>query len=118
MNSPENNLISIQTSKEVTRLYKTLLELLEDIKSDHEIMLKKVANAYGQGFANQVNYFTPEKHEQLRKRILDNGNECGRQLLSFLEYFDFTINKERVEEAAKQRRVVKKFVTNSMVSVK
>jgi hypothetical protein len=117
MNSPEDNLISIQTSKEVTRLYKSLLELLEDVKNDHEIMLKKIADAHGQDFANQVNYFTQDKYEQLRKRILDNGNECGRQLLSFLEYFDFTINKEKVEEAAKQRRVVKKFVTNSRVTI-
>lgn len=118
MNSPENNIISIQTQKEVTRLYKTFLEQLEDIKNDHEIMLKKIAETHGQEYANQINYFTQEKYEQLRKRILDNGNECARQMTSFMEYFDFVVNAQKVEEAAKQKRVVKKFVTNSVITVK
>jgi len=118
MNTPENNLITVFTHKEITLLYKTFLELVEDIQKDHQIMMSKVANENGEDFAQQINYFTPEKHEQIRKRVLDQGNECSRRLLSFLDFFDFTIDKDKVEDAAKQRRtVVKKVIINPPVSV-
>lgn len=109
---PENDLIDIQTNKEITRLYKIFLELLEDIKNNNKIMLQKVALKNGQEFSDNINYFTEEYHEQLRKRVLDNGNDCNRQLLAFLDFFDFQINKEKVNNVA-QKRIVKKFVTSS-----
>lgn len=112
MNTPENNLITVFTHKEVTLLYKTFLEVIEDLRNDHQIMLDKVAVKAGEEFAKDVNFFTPAKYEQLRKRILDQGNECSRRLLAFLDFFEFIINKEKVEEAAKQKRntIVKKVV--------
>ena len=100
MNTPENNLIVIQTNKEITRLYKHFLEIIEDIRSQHPDCL------------------TQERYEHIRKRVLDEGNECNRQLLNFLDFFDFTINTAKVEESAKQKRVVKKFITNSIITVK
>lgn len=118
MKSPEDNLISVQSHKEVTRLYKSCLEILEDLKNDHEIMLKKIADKNGQEFADAINFFNQAKYEQIRKRILDHGNESLRQIDAFLEFFDCIINKERVEEAAKQRKVVKKFVINSEITIK
>ncbi len=100
MNKPENNLIVIQTNKEITRLYKHFLEIIEDIRNEHPECL------------------TQERYEHIRKRVLDEGNECNRQLINFLDFFDFTINTEKVEEAAKQKRIVKKFVTNSIITIK
>lgn len=113
--NPENDLITVQTHKEITRLYKTFLELVEDIKNNHNIMLKKVADKNGETYAKDINYFTNEYYEQLRKRVLDNGNDCNRQLLAFLDFFEFIINKEKVETAATQKRITKKFVTTSPV---
>jgi hypothetical protein len=112
MNKPEDNLITIFTSKEVTLLYKSFLELVEDLQKDHQIMLGKVATQCGEKYSQDINFFTPEKYEQLRKRILDQGNECSRRLINFLDFFDFTINKDKVENAAIQKRqVVKKVIT-------
>ena len=108
MNAPENNLITIFVSKEVTLLYKIFLELIEDIKADQKIMLDKVAEKCGEQAVKDINFFTPERYEHIRKRVLDNGNECSRRLISFLEFFDFIINKEKVEEIAKQKRMVTK----------
>jgi hypothetical protein len=116
--NPENNLISIQTHKEVTRLYKTFLELIEDIRNDHEVMLKKIVEKYGPEVAKEIDYFTKEKYEHIRKRVLDNGNETARQLLNLLDFYDFTINKEKLEAAASQRRLKRKFVTSMPVEVK
>lgn len=118
MQNVENNVISIHTHKEITRLYKAFLELIEDIRNDHNIMLNKISSKYGQNTTDDINYFTQEKYEQIRKRVLDGGNETTRQILNFLDYFDFVINKEKVETAASQRRIVKKFVTNSPIILK
>lgn len=98
MNNPENNLITVFVSKEITTLYKSFLETLEDIQAEHQII--------------------PEKYERLRKRILDNGNESSRKILQFLDFFDFTINKEKVEIAAKQRFITKRFITSGSVELK
>jgi hypothetical protein len=94
MDSPENNLISLQTHKEITNLYKTFLEILEDIRINQSTI-------------------TPEFYEQLRKRILDKGNSTERSLLSFLEYFDFQINTQKLQEAATKQKVIKKIVIQS-----
>jgi hypothetical protein len=113
MNAPEDNLIKVVSDKEITRLYKSLLEIVEDLQKDHQIMLKKVAEKTSQEFADNVNYFTDVKYEQIRKRILDCGNECDRNLLNFLSFFDSTINVQRVNEAAQhqpQRVVYKKTI--------
>lgn len=98
MNTPENNLLTIFISKEITSLYKSFLENLEDIKIEDKI--------------------TNEKYERLRKRVLDSGNETSRKILQFLEFFDFQINKEKLEAAAKQRYIIKKFVTSGPVELK
>lgn len=110
--NPENDLIAIQSNKEITRLYKSFLEIIEDIKINQAVMLQKVADKHGSEFAQNVNFFTEQYYEQLRKRILDAGNDCNRQLLAFLDFFDFIINKEKVETVATQRRVVKKVIIN------
>jgi len=119
MNTPENNLITVFTHKEVTLLYKTFLELVEDLRTDNNIMMAKVASSCGEQFARDVNYFTPEKYEQIRKRILDQGNECSRRLLNFLDFFEFIINKDKVEDAAKQKRTTttKKVIISAPTAV-
>lgn len=118
MNTPENNLITVFTHKEVALLYKTFLEVIEDLRNDNQIMLAKVAEKCGEQFARDINFFTSDKYEQLRKRILDQGNECSRRLINFLDFFEFIINKEKVEEAAKQRRVTtKKVIINGAVGI-
>lgn len=119
MNTPENNLITVFTHKEVTLLYKTFLELIEDLRTDNNIMISKVATNCGEKFAHDVNYFTSEKYEQIRKRILDQGNECSRRLINFLDFFEFIINKEKVEDAAKQKRTTttKKVIISAATTV-
>jgi hypothetical protein len=112
MQKPENNLITIQTHKEITRLYKTFLELVEDIRNDHATMIKKIEEKCGQEIID-LDYFTQEKYEQIRKRVLDSGNETARQMVNFLDFYDFQINTAKLETAAAQRRIIKKFTTSS-----
>lgn len=90
----ENNLISLQVEKEITSLFKFYLEELEQLKLD------------------------PEKHDLLRKKILDHGNDTIRSVLLFLGYFDFQINAQKVEEAAKQKIVYKKTIISPPIILK
>ena len=117
MKNPEDNLISVMTGKEITKLYKTLLEIVEDIQKDHEIMLDKVASKTDPEFAANINYFTKAKYEQLRKRILDTGNECDRNINNFLSFFDSTINVQKVNEAAQNRVIYKKTMISQPVII-
>lgn len=118
MASPEDNLITVFTNKEITTLYKSFFEIIEDLKVDHNTLMKKINDKNGHEFASTIDYFTPEKYEQIRKKILDQGNECSRKILSFLEYFDSVINVKRVEEAAKNKRTTtKKIIINPLTSV-
>ena len=97
MNSVENNIISIQVHKEVTLLYKEFLEIIEDLKLHNPSI-------------------SSEQYEHIRKRVLDKGNDKIRSLLSFLDYFDFIINKDKVEDAAKQKRTTTKKVIVSPIT--
>ena len=116
MKNPEDNLIVVMTGKEVTKLYKTLLEIVEDLQKDHEIMLEKISQKTSPEFAHDVNYFTKAKYEQLRKRILDIGNESDRNIAHFLSFFDSTINVQRVNEAAVNKTTFKKtFISQPII---
>lgn len=116
--NPENDLITIQTHKEVAKLYKQFLELIEDVKNNHKIMLAKTGDKLDPDYLKNINYFTEEYYEQLRKRVLDHGNDCARQLSGFLDYFDFTVNQEKLAQAASQRRNIKKIVISGALEVK
>ena len=115
--APEKNIISLQINKEITHLFKSFLEDLENFKKDHDLMLQKVADKNGKEFADSINYLNEDKYNHVRKRILDHGNESDRQLNSFIEYFDFQINNEKLENALKQRKTYKKIVIGGLFSV-
>ena len=118
MNTPENNLITVFVHKEIATLYKTFLEIIEDMQKDQQIMLDKVAEKSGKEFVRDINCFSPEKYEQIRKRVLDQGNEQSRKIINFLDFFEFIINKNKVEEAAKQKRtIVKKVIINGTIGI-
>jgi hypothetical protein len=108
------------THKEITALYKNFLEIIEDLRNDNDIMLAKVAAQCSEQFAKDINFFTSAKYEQLRKRVLDQGNECSRRLINFLDFFEFIINKDKVEDAARSKRLTtttKKVLTSAPIEV-
>ena len=93
MDNLDNTLVLLQAHKDITTLYKGFLELVEDVSIDNPSV------------------FTPEKLALLRKKILDAGNETERSLLGFLSYFDYAINKEKVNSAY-NKKIIKRFTTS------
>jgi len=108
-----DNLISLFIHKEVTKLYKSFLDTIEDLRQENKTMIDKVAKHCAPEFAEDINYFNNEKHSQLRKRVLDNGNDTIRTVSAYVDLFDSTINEERVKKASEQKRtIVKRFTTS------
>ena len=91
--NPENNLIALQVEKEITSLFKYYLEMLEQLEPNKD------------------------KYAALRKQVLTHGNDTIRQLDTFLNYFDFQINNQKLEEALKNRTSHKKVIIGSIISI-
>lgn len=89
--------VTLQVHQSVIRLFKYYLNLLDDLKKENKI--------------------SPEKAEHLRKKILDAGNECSREITGLLNVFDFYINPERLKIAHEQRKVIKKTVSNAILTI-
>lgn len=69
-----NKFVLASTAKEVKKLYLSFLYLIEDLKLNNKI--------------------TDEEFTLLRKRILDYGNNCYRNIEDNLNTFDFKLNKK------------------------
>jgi hypothetical protein len=69
MNIDLNNLGKGFVYRDVKKLYLSFLYILEDLKSQDKI--------------------TEEEFQRLRKRVLDHGNNCYRNIEEQLNNFDF-----------------------------
>ena len=79
------------------RLFKTFLILLEDLKTEHEISFCKLRKNLPENKAliEQADYFSEDKMQYLRKKVLDMGNDNIRSNDDDLEKFtiEFEFNK-------------------------
>lgn len=84
-------------NRNVINLYKRYINLVEDLQKDHHSFLKKVEQETSKEFVEKIDYFTPEKYNYIRKKILDLGNEGIRDIEKFIDYIevDFKQNKEK-----------------------
>jgi|TARA_R110002020_G_scaffold311590_2_gene527172 hypothetical protein len=88
MNAKKN--LSLQSSREVSSLFKMMLSMLEDMKKDHDFHYQKLYDNIPKEYypiINTADHFTEEKVNWIRKRILDHGNESIRNLYSELDNY-------------------------------
>ena len=111
--NPQNDLIKLQTEKEITTLFKIFLTLIEDIRIEHVKMTEKLRLNVDEEFINSIDYFNEDYYQKLRSKVLDSGNSTCRNLLTFINYFDFVINQDKLNEAMKNRVSHKKTHHNS-----
>ena len=79
-----NDRVRINTSD----LFKRMLELLEDIKHEHDRNFNKLYDSAPDSFkpvVKQANYLDDNQVAWLRKRILDMGNESIRKMASEMD---------------------------------
>lgn len=72
--------LKFQYSRNIISLYKKYFEIIDDLKQDHEILLKKIAGNSSEDFAKNVDYFDNDKYNYIRKKILDAGNDAIRNI--------------------------------------
>jgi len=70
--SKEKDYLKFQVQRKITALFKNLFFLLEDAKKSS-------------------NSLSEDKYQQLRKRILDHGNDTIRDIQNDLDQFDINI---------------------------
>lgn len=72
--------LKFQYTRNITSLYKKYFEIIDDLKHDHEAMLKKIKENSSEDFVKNVDYFSPDKYNYIRKKILDAGNDAIRNI--------------------------------------
>jgi len=93
--------------RNTTNLFKRYLAITEDLLKEHKIMLKKVEHETSKNFSKNIDYFTEDKYNYIRKKILDIGNESLRDLERHVEMLEVQLNQEVLEKIKKGR--IKKF---------
>ena len=81
MNAKKN--LCFQSSREISTLFKEMLNMLEDMKKDHDFHYQKLYENIPEKYhpiIKTADHFTPDKVNWIRKRILDYGNESIRKL--------------------------------------
>jgi len=72
--------IKFQYNRNITSLYKKYFEMIDDLKHEHEAMLKKAAEKSSEEFIKNIDYFNDDKYNYIRKKILDAGNDAIRNI--------------------------------------
>lgn len=89
--------VELIVQRNITKLFKSLLDVADDIRQANSSMLQKVSRETSLKFVQDINYLTPEAMDHIRKRILDLGNESIREVSSVLECFELKVDENKLE---------------------
>lgn len=87
-------LVLAETKRLITKIFKTQLMTLEDLRYQHKEALENLDNDLTPEQKESLNYLDFTRYSLLRKRILDNGNEGIRDLENFLDNFTFKLKNK------------------------
>jgi len=93
-NNKVKDYVSFQIHKSLVNLYKTYLNLIEDIQEDHHLMMEKLENKIDQNTLKNIDYFDENKYNYLRKKILDIGNEAIREIEKNFDFIKMEFKDE------------------------
>jgi hypothetical protein len=86
--------ILFHVRRNIVNLYKKEINLIEDLLQEHRTMLAKIKSKTSEEFIKNIDFFTEDKYNYLRKRILDMGNECTRDLEKLFEQIEVNLKNE------------------------
>lgn len=95
--------VNFIVQRNITKLFKSLLDVVDDIKQQNSVMLTKVAREKDLQYVQDINYLTPEMMDHIRKKVLDLGNESIREITSVLECFDLKVDENKLENLLKSK---------------
>ena len=92
--SPVGEIISFQIHRNITNLYKRYFEISEDLLEEHRLFITRLKNLDDTSKVDLIDYFTEEKYNNIRKKILDAGNDSIREIEKALEFVNITIKED------------------------
>ena len=99
------DIISFQIHRGVVSLYKKYFEITEDLLSEHKVFLSRLGDkAENSGvdsiapLLRELDYFTEERYSQIRKKILDAGNDSVRELERALDFVEIKLKESKEDE--------------------
>jgi hypothetical protein len=95
--------VQIIIQRNITKLFKSLLDVADDMKQQNSTMLSKVSRETSLKYVQDINYLTPEAMDHIRKRVLDLGNESIREITSILECFELKVDENKLENLLKTK---------------
>ena len=85
-----HNYLEKKYKQSITRIFKEMLKLVEDMKADHDFHYAKLYDNIPieyHSILNTANHFTEPKSVWIRKKILDIGNDSLREFSSEMENY-------------------------------
>ena len=92
--NPVRDIISFQIHRNITNLYKKYFEISEDLLEEHRLFIAILKNLDDTSKVDSYDYFTEEKYNNIRKKILDAGNDSIREIEKALEFVNITIKED------------------------
>lgn len=91
--NPVKEIISFQIHRNITNLYKKYFEISEDLLEEHKLFIARLKSLNDISKIDSIDYFTEEKYNNIRKKILDAGNDSIREIEKALEFVDIKIKE-------------------------
>ena len=89
------DIIYFQVHRNIVSLYKKYFEITEDLRQDHEAFLLKLREKSANDLdLKSIDYFTEEKYDNIRKKILDSGNDSIREIEKALDFVQITLKED------------------------
>tara|TARA_Y100000401_G_C8302315_1_gene214864 strand:+ start:643 stop:939 length:297 start_codon:yes stop_codon:yes gene_type:complete len=87
------DIISFQVHRNIINLYKKYFEITEDLLRDHKLYKDRIKNATldDASIVDELDYFTEDRFNQTRKKILDAGNDAVREIDKTLEFITVSL---------------------------
>ena len=92
--NPVRDIISFQIHSNITNLYKKYFEISEDLLEEHKLFIARLKSLNDSSKVDLIDYFTEEKYNNIRKKILDAGNDSIREIEKALEFVDIKIKED------------------------
>lgn len=83
--------LRFQLNRNIISLYKKYFEMVDDLKQEHNLMLLKMEKASSKEFVENIDYFSEDKYNYIRKKILDSGNDAIRNIESSFKSIQITL---------------------------
>ena len=96
--NPVKEIISFQIHRNITNLYKKYFEISEDLLEEHRIFVARLKDLDDVSKVDSIDYFTEEKYNNIRKKILDAGNDVVRELERTLDFVEIELKQNKEDE--------------------